>query len=62
MDTYSGDTIVTLTATGRLHMAQEALLELEQASDRKQSAQLQCKAQRRLSMALATVEEHPSPR
>jgi hypothetical protein len=59
MQTYSRNTIATLTATGWLHIAQEALLELEQASDKKQSAQFQCKAQRSLRMALVTnAEDH----
>jgi hypothetical protein len=57
MDTYSGNTIVTLTATGWLHIAQEALLELEQASDKKQSAQFQCNAQRSLRRALVAIDE-----
>jgi hypothetical protein len=62
MDTYSGNTIVTLTTTGWLHLAQEALVELEQASDEKHSAQLRCKAQRSLRMALLTAEDHRSRR
>jgi hypothetical protein len=63
MNTYSGHTIVTLTAKGWLHLVQEALLELEQASDKKQSAQLQCKVQRSLRTALVALDEHrPSRR
>jgi hypothetical protein len=57
MDTYSGNTIVTLTATGWLHIAEEALLDLEQASDKKQAKQLRCKVQRSLRIALVAVAE-----
>jgi hypothetical protein len=62
MDTYSGDTIVTLTATGWLHLVQEALLELEHASDKKQTAQLRSKARQSLRMAVVWLDASAASR
>jgi hypothetical protein len=57
MHDYTGDTRVALTTTGWLLIAQEAVLGLKQASNQKQSAQLRCKAERSLRMALVAIDE-----
>jgi hypothetical protein len=57
MNSFSGETRVTLTATGWLLMAQEALIGIEQASNRKQADQLRCEAERSLRMALVAIDE-----
>jgi hypothetical protein len=56
MNGFSGDTRVTLTAAGWLHMAQKALAGIEQASDTKQSAQLRSKAKRSLLLAASALD------
>jgi hypothetical protein len=67
MGTYSGNTRVTLTTRGWLHMAEEALLGLEQPSDNKHSAQLRSKAKHHLRMTLDAFDadrpsrDHRSP-
>src|SRR3569833_407998 len=57
MNSYSGNTRITLTATGWLFIAQEALAEIEQASDPKQAAELRRKAKKSLRRTLVGVDE-----
>jgi hypothetical protein len=57
MDTYSGNTRVTLTTTGWLLMVEEALVGMNHTSNKKESAQLRCKAERSLRMALVSINE-----
>jgi hypothetical protein len=56
MNSFSGDTRVTLTATRWLLMAQEALVGIEQASDKKQIVQLRSKAKRSLLWAVGALD------
>jgi hypothetical protein len=61
MNSFSGDTRVTLTAAGWLLMAQEALAGIEQTSNNTQSAQLRSKAKRSLFLAVGALDsERPS--
>jgi hypothetical protein len=57
MNSYSGNTRITLTATGWLLIAQEALAGIEQGSDQKQSGQLRTNAKNSLRMALVAIDE-----
>jgi hypothetical protein len=60
MHSYSGKTRVSLTATGWLSIAQEALAQIKQSSNRKKSAGLRDKVKTSIRMAIINIDQELS--